>query len=63
MPLQHIINMNWQRDDGGIDNLSRWIRCLFTLALSETEIALQLLDRAVTIAEVARKVCDPTCQR
>ena len=64
MLLQRIINMNWQWDDGGcIDNVSRWIRCLFSLAISETDIAVQLLDRAVTIAEIASKVCDSTCQR
>ena len=55
--LQQIINMNWQQSNSGTDKLSRWIRCLFSLALSETAIAEQLLDQAITIAEVARKVC------
>lgn len=50
--------MTWQHNNGGTDKLSRWIRCLFSLALSETDIAVQLLDQAVTIAEDARKVCD-----
>lgn len=63
MCLQQIINMTWQLNNGCIDKLSRWIRCLFSLALSETDIAVQLLDQAVTIAEDARKVCDSTCSR
>ena len=58
MLLQKIINMTWQHTKGGTDKLSRWIRCLFSLALSETDIAVQLLDQAVAIAQEARKVCD-----
>ncbi|KAF6237882.1 hypothetical protein HO173_004083 [Letharia columbiana] len=60
MPLQQIINITWQHNNGGTDKLSRWIRCLFSLALSERDIAVQLLDQAVTIAEDARKVRDST---
>ena len=55
--------MTWQQNKGGTDKLSRWIRCLFSLALSETDIAVQLLDQAVSIAEDARKVCRSTCSR
>ena len=61
--LQQIINMTWQQNKGGTDKLSRWIRCLFSLALSETDIAVQLLDQAVSIAEDARKVCGSTRSR
>ena len=61
--LQHIINTTWQQDDRGPDKLSRWIRCLFSLAVSETDIAVQLLDQAVTVAEEARKVCNFTSSR
>ena len=60
MPLQQIINMTWQQDNGGTEKLLRWIRCLFSLALSETDIAVQLLDQAVRIAEDARKVYEFT---
>ena len=63
MSLQHIINMTWQQDNRGPDKLSRWIRCLFSLAVSETDIAVQLLDQAVTVAEEARKVCNFTSWR
>lgn len=63
MPLQQIINMTWQHNNGGTDKLSRWIRCLFSLALSEIDIAVQLLDQAVTIAEDARKVRNSTSSR
>lgn len=59
MPLQQIINMTWQHNNGGTDKLSRWIRCLFSLALPETHIAVQLLDQAVAIAEDAKKKSMP----
>ena len=61
--LQQIINITWQQDNGATDELPRWIRCLFSLALSETDIAVQLLDQAVMIAADAKKVCDFTCSR
>lgn len=57
--LQQIINMTWQHNNGGTDKLSRWIRCLFSLALPETHIAVQLLDQAVAIAEDAKKKSMP----
>lgn len=63
MPLQQIINMTWQLNNGGTDKLSRWIRCLFSLALSEMDIAVQLLDQAVAIAEDAKKVRESTSSR
>lgn len=55
--------MTWQQDNRGPDKLSRWIRCLFSLALSEAGIAVQLLDQAMTVAEEARKVCNSTSSR
>lgn len=55
--------MTWQQHKDSTDKLSRWIRCLFSSAPFETDIALQLLDQAVTIAEDARKVCDSTYSR
>ena len=55
--------MTWQQDNGGTEKLLRWIRCLFSLALSETDIAMQLLDQAVSIAEDARKVHDLTLSK
>ena len=60
IPLQQIINMTWQQSKSGTDKLSRWIRCLFSLALPEANVARQLLDQAVMIAQVAQKVCDST---
>lgn len=63
IPLQQIINISWEQNHSGTEKLSRWIRCLFSLACSELNIAKQLLDQAVIIAEVAQKVCDSFCSR
>lgn len=55
--LQQIINLTWQHDSNNINKLARWIRCLFTLALtSNVDTAEQLLGQAVTIAESSRQV-------
>ncbi|KAL2036382.1 hypothetical protein N7G274_010903 [Stereocaulon virgatum] len=54
--LQQIINITWQYDNANIDKLARWIRCLFSLALtSNTETAEQLLNQVASIAESCRK--------
>ena len=56
--------MSWQHSNGDTDRLSRWIRCLFSLALSEIDIAAQLLDQALIIAEDTKQVCDyPSLRR
>ena len=55
--LQQIINATWNRDSSDIEKLSRWIRCLFTMALtSNVETAEQLLDQVAAIAENAKQV-------
>ena len=54
--LQQIINITWQYDNNNIDKLARWIRCLFTLALtSDLETAGQVVNQVATIAETSRK--------
>lgn len=54
---QQIINVTSRLNDSDIDKISRWIRCLFSLAVnSETEIAEDLLDQVVTIAGHAKSV-------
>ena len=59
--LQQIINATWQHDSNNIDKLARWIRCLFTLALtSNVDTAEQLLGQAVNIAESSKQVRIPT---
>lgn len=58
--LEKIINVTWRHDGQNNEKLCRWIRCLFSLALtSNTAIAEQLLEQVVTIAEGQKKVCDP----
>ena len=58
--LQQIINLTWQHDSNNIDKLARWIRCLFTLALtSNVDTAEQLLGQAVNIAERSKQVRIP----
>ena len=59
--LQQIINITWQYDSSNINKLARWIRCLFTLALtSNIDTAEQLLSQAVNIAESSKQVRIPT---
>ncbi|MCJ1227176.1 hypothetical protein MMC12_003831 [Toensbergia leucococca] len=53
--LQHIFNMTWRLDTSDIEKLSRWIRCLFSLALvSKIEMAEHLLDQVLVVAVDAR---------
>ena len=55
--LQQIINVTWQHDSNDINKLARWIRCLFTLALtSNVDTAEQLLDQAANIAGSSKQV-------
>lgn len=50
--LQQIINVSWTQEGSNIAKLSRWMRCLFTLALSNNaETAEQLLEQAINIIE------------
>ena len=55
--LQQIINATWHKESYSVEKLARWIRCLFTLALtSNVETAEQLLDQVESMVEEARKV-------
>jgi hypothetical protein len=54
--LQRIINITWEHDNANIAKFARWIRCLFSLALtSNIETAEQLLNQVASIAESSRK--------
>ena len=54
--LQEIINATWANGSSQIEKLARWIRCLFTIALtSNTETAEQLLDQVVDITKSAKQ--------
>jgi len=53
--LQQIINATWNSDGNDIERLSRWIRCLFALALTyKSEIAEQLLDQVIIVVKSVR---------
>ncbi len=55
--LQQIINATWHKETYSVEKLARWVRCLFTLALtSNVETAEHLLDQVESIVEEARKV-------
>ncbi|KAF2190807.1 SPO22-domain-containing protein [Zopfia rhizophila CBS 207.26] len=55
--LQKIINLTWCQSNNDIVKLSRWIRCLFQLALTFDEsISLKCLDQAKDIASVRKGV-------
>lgn len=57
---QQIVNATHRLANNSIDNLSRWIRCLFSLALTTApELAEHLLSQVVTIATGAKDVCSP----
>ncbi|KAF2114687.1 meiosis protein SPO22/ZIP4 like-domain-containing protein [Lophiotrema nucula] len=57
--LQKIINITWQHSNNDIVKLSRWIRCLFQLALSFDEsISLKCIDQASLIAAARHGVSD-----
>lgn len=56
---QQIVNATWRLENtsNNIPNLSRWIRCLFSLALtSAPELVEHLLSQVVTIANGAKTV-------
>ncbi|KAI9856788.1 MAG: hypothetical protein M1824_005259 [Vezdaea acicularis] len=60
MTLQNIINMTAQHYPLSIDKISRWIRCLFQLAVvQDTHIAEQLLDQAARVAHDTRLNATP----
>lgn len=51
------MNKVWQPDNGDVDRLARWIRCLFSLALSSSvEMAENVVDQVISIAENAKEV-------
>ncbi|KAG8531049.1 uncharacterized protein KY384_004406 [Bacidia gigantensis] len=53
--LQQIINGTWAKGGNDISKLSRWIRCLFSLAqTSRTEIAEQLLEQAIGVVQSSK---------
>ncbi|KAF2839609.1 SPO22-domain-containing protein [Patellaria atrata CBS 101060] len=58
--LQKIINLTWRANSDDVLTLSRWIRCLFQLALSFNEsVSLQCLDQAKIIAEMRKDTNQP----
>ncbi|KAF1997925.1 SPO22-domain-containing protein [Amniculicola lignicola CBS 123094] len=49
--IEKIINLTWRESNNDIVKLSRWIRCLFRLALTfDEKISLGCLDKATQIA-------------
>ncbi|KAL8797190.1 MAG: hypothetical protein Q9195_000657 [Heterodermia aff. obscurata] len=53
--LQQIVTKTWSLKSNDVSKLSRWIRCLFSLALtSAPELAEHLLSQVVTIATSAK---------
>ncbi|KAF2036041.1 SPO22-domain-containing protein [Setomelanomma holmii] len=49
--LHKIINLTSRQSTMDIEKLSRWLRCLFNLSLSDNEsISLKCIDQAVTLA-------------
>lgn len=51
------MNKVWQPDNGDVDRLARWIRCLLSLALSSNvEMAENIVDQVISIAENAKEV-------
>ncbi|KAF2712150.1 SPO22-domain-containing protein [Pleomassaria siparia CBS 279.74] len=58
--LQKIINLSWRVTGNDIVKLSRWIRCLFQLALTFDEsISMKCLDQAAHIASCRHSVRHP----
>ncbi|KAL8757342.1 MAG: hypothetical protein Q9184_004228 [Pyrenodesmia sp. 2 TL-2023] len=54
--LQQVVNKVWQPDNGDINRLARWIRCLLSLALSSNiEMAENIVDQVISIAENAKE--------
>lgn len=57
-PRQQIVNKVYRPDSGDIDRLARWIRCLFSLALSSNaEMSENIVDQVISIAGSAKEVC------
>ncbi len=55
--LKQIVNSTWKLQGHDVLKLSRWIRCIFSLALtSKASDAENVLDQAIVIAENAKKV-------
>lgn len=58
--LQKIVNMTWRQTGNDIVKLSRWLRCLFQLALTYDEnISLKCVDQAAQIAAARQGVSCP----
>ncbi|KAL8904603.1 MAG: hypothetical protein Q9207_003158 [Kuettlingeria erythrocarpa] len=54
--VEQIVNKVWQPGNGDVDRLARWIRCLFSLALSSSvEMAENIVDQVISIAESAKE--------
>ena len=55
--VQQIINATWQLEANEVEKLSRWIRCLFSLALTcKIDLAEHLLDQVSELAANTSKV-------
>ncbi|KAI9880696.1 MAG: hypothetical protein M1830_001329 [Pleopsidium flavum] len=58
--LQKIVNVTWRLEGNSVTKLSRWIRCLFQIALtSDINIAEHLLDQIVNVAKDTKVKPDP----
>jgi hypothetical protein len=52
--MQKVIQKSWKKSEG-VDKLTRWIRCLFLIAVAKDEkVALHCLSQAVVIDEQSR---------
>jgi hypothetical protein len=55
--LQKIINLTWRQSNKDIVKLSRWLRCLYQLALTfDASISLKCVDQATQIASARHGV-------
>lgn len=55
--MQKIVDATWRLNSNDISQLSRWIRCLFSLALtSAPKLAEHLLSQVIDIATGAKTV-------
>lgn len=58
--LQQIIDATWRLETNEVERLSRWIRCLFSLALTcNIDLAEHLLDQVAEIVVNTSKVAKP----
>lgn len=56
--LQKVVNATWRLEGNSIAKLSRWIRCLFQIALtSDVYVAEHLLDQTANLVEEAKVRC------